>query len=121
MQWSRRRETQPRYPGRHPAAFDADEQLGQRSGQKRGGWQGAYGVVPELCRPAPLDPDSSKDVKSPVEPWWDVWTNQAELRPRTNLLQYAWGRWRDYDDGGVNWGVTGYGTHNCDQINRAGH
>jgi len=62
---------------------------------------------------------STKDVKQPVEPWWDLWTNQAELRPNVYDLQFAWCRWWDYDSGGVNWGVTGYGTHTYDQINRA--
>jgi predicted dehydrogenase len=62
---------------------------------------------------------ATKDVKQPVEPWWDVWTNQAELRPHCYDLQYVWSRWRDYDTGGVNFGLTGYGTHAYDQINRA--
>ena len=62
---------------------------------------------------------SSRDVKQPVEPWWDIWTNQAELRPCDYDLQFAWCRWWDYDSGGVNWGVTGYGTHTYDQITRA--
>ena len=35
------RKFKPRHPGRHPAAFHADQQLGQRPGQERGPGQGA--------------------------------------------------------------------------------
>ena len=51
--------------------------------------------------------------------WWDVWTNQAVLRPYHTLLQHGWDRWWDYDGGGRCFGVTGWGTHSYDQINRA--
>ena len=62
---------------------------------------------------------SSKDVKGSVEPWWDMWTNQAELRPYDGELHHGWARWWDYDGGGLCFGVTGWGTHAYDQINRA--
>jgi hypothetical protein len=58
-------------------------------------------------------------VKTPVEPWWDVWTNQAELRPYATELHRDWARWADYDAGGLCFGVSGWGTHSYDQINRA--
>jgi predicted dehydrogenase len=51
--------------------------------------------------------------------WWDVWTNQAELRPYHPQLHRGWARWWDYDGGGLCFGVTGWGTHSYDQINRA--
>ena len=54
-----------------------------------------------------------------MERWWDVWTNQAELRPKQEALLLDWARWWDYDGGGVSFGVTGWGAHSYDQINRA--
>ena len=47
---------------------------------------GAIGKILTVLAPNFVGPDrwtktSSKDVKEPVEKWWDVWTNQAELRP----------------------------------------
>ena len=62
---------------------------------------------------------SSKDVQGPVDRWWDIWTNQAELRPYSPELHHGWARWWDYDGGGLCFGVTGWGTHSYDQINRA--
>ncbi|WP_144059150.1 Gfo/Idh/MocA family protein [Rhodopirellula sp. SWK7] len=52
------------------------------------------------------------------EGWWDVWTNQAEMRPYHAELQYGWNRWASYDRGGRCFGVTGWGTHSYDQIQR---
>ena len=52
------------------------------------------------------------------ENWWDIWTNQAEMRPYRKELQQGWARWWDYDGGGVSFGVTGWGTHSYDQIQR---
>jgi hypothetical protein len=51
--------------------------------------------------------------------WWDMWTNQAELRGYDERLHLGWARWRDYDGGGLCYGVTGWGTHSYDQIQRA--
>lgn len=50
--------------------------------------------------------------------WWDIWTNQAEFRPYHKDLHFGWARWRDYDGGGISFGVTGWGTHSYDQIQR---
>ncbi|MBN2022756.1 MAG: Gfo/Idh/MocA family oxidoreductase [Pirellulales bacterium] len=60
----------------------------------------------------PLPPGGSGD-------WWDIWTNQAEFRPYHTELHRDWMRWWDYDGGGLCFGVTGWGTHSYDQINRA--
>ena len=54
-----------------------------------------------------------------MENWWDMWTNQAELRPYDAAIHHGWARWWDYDGGGLCFGVTGWGTHSYDQINRA--
>jgi hypothetical protein len=53
------------------------------------------------------------------ERWWDIWTNQAEMRPYHRDLHLGWMEWRDYDSGGLCYGVTGWGTHSYDQIQRA--
>ena len=52
------------------------------------------------------------------EGWWDVWTNQAPLRPYHHDLHFGWQRWWDYENGGVSFGVSGWGTHSYDQIQR---
>jgi predicted dehydrogenase len=57
--------------------------------------------------------------KGGSDKWWDIWTNQAELRPYHPQLHHGWERWWDYDGGGRCFGVTGWGTHSYDQINRA--
>jgi hypothetical protein len=41
------------------------------------------------------------------------------LRPYHLQLHRAWSRWWDYDGGGRCFGVTGWGTHSYDQIQRA--
>lgn len=76
-------------------------------------------IAPNFVGPERWTKTSSKDVKAPVEPWWDIWTNQAELRPYDGAIHRGWDRWWDYDGGGRCFGVTGWGTHSYDQINRA--
>lgn len=85
---------------------------------------GALGKIKTVLAPNFVGPfrwtkTSSKDVKEPVEAWWDVWTNQAELRPYDPAIHHGWARWWDYDGGGLCFGVTGWGTHSYDQVNRA--
>lgn len=85
---------------------------------------GAIGKVSTVLAPNFVGPfrwtgASTKDVVKPIEPWWDMWTNQAELRPFQDDLLTGWGKWWDYDGGGLCFGVTGWGTHSYDQINRA--
>jgi len=48
---------------------------------------------------------------------WNVWTNQAVYRPYHPQLHYGWSNWRDYDAGGLSFGVSGWGTHSYDQVN----
>ena len=50
--------------------------------------------------------------------WWDIWTNQTELRPYHSELHRGWANWWAYDGGGRSFGVTGWGTHSYDQIQR---
>ncbi|MGA2033617.1 MAG: Gfo/Idh/MocA family oxidoreductase [Thermoguttaceae bacterium] len=85
---------------------------------------GALGKIKTVRAPNFVGPfrwtkTTSADVKGPVDPWWDLWTNQAELRPLEGELLNDWARWRDYDGGGLCFGVTGWGAHSYDQINRA--
>jgi predicted dehydrogenase len=85
---------------------------------------GALGKITTVLAPNFVGPfrwtkTSSKDVKGPVDRWWDIWTNQAELRPYSPELHHGWAKWWDYDGGGLCFGVTGWGTHSYDQINRA--
>lgn len=85
---------------------------------------GAIGKIKTVLAPNFVSPfrwtkTSSADVKGPVDKWWDIWTNQAELRPYSPEIHHGWARWWDYDGGGLCFGVTGWGTHSYDQINRA--
>jgi predicted dehydrogenase len=76
-------------------------------------------LAPNFLGPERWTKTSSADVRGPVDSWWDTWTNQAELRPYDKLIHRGWARWWDYDGGGLCFGVTGWGTHSYDQINRA--
>jgi predicted dehydrogenase len=76
-------------------------------------------LAPNYVGPFDWNKTSAADVSGAVDSWWDVWTNQAELRPLDPELQFGWAKWRDYDGGGLCFGVTGWGTHSYDQINRA--
>jgi predicted dehydrogenase len=86
---------------------------------------GSLGKILTVIAPNFVGPD--KWVDQPAQPlpeggsenWWDLWTNQAVLRPYHSHLQFGWDRWQDYDGGGRCFGVTGWGTHSYDQINRA--
>jgi len=85
---------------------------------------GALGKVTEVLAPNFISPE--RWTPKPGEPmpeggsaeWWDIWTNQSELRPYHKDLHTGWARWWDYDGGGISFGVTGWGTHSYDQINR---
>ena len=76
-------------------------------------------IAPNFVGPVRWTKTCSKDLKGPADPWWDTWTNQAELRPYDAEIHHGWSRWWDYDGGGLGFGVTGWGTHSYDQINRA--
>lgn len=69
---------------------------------------------PERWTPKPGEPIPTGDDVA----WWETWTNQAEMRPYHRELHLGWSRWWDYDGGGISFGVTGWGTHSYDQINR---
>ena len=76
-------------------------------------------LAPNFIGPIRWTRTSTKDITKPVDAWWDIWTNQAELRPYAAELHHGWGTWWDYDGGGNCFGVTGWGAHSYDQVNRA--
>ena len=85
---------------------------------------GAIGRVHTVLAPnfmGPLHWDASQEQPLPEdgnEGWWDIWTNQAEFRPYHQQIHRGWGHYWAYDGGGQSFGVTGWGTHSYDQINR---
>jgi hypothetical protein len=85
---------------------------------------GVIGKILTVIAPNFVGPDRWTDQPGQSLPgggrgdWWDVWTNQAVFRPYRPDLQTGWARWVDYDGGGLCFGVTGWGTHSYDQINR---
>lgn len=86
--------------------------------------QGAIGKVRVVLAPNFIGPGIWKDQpgqpmpKGGSENWWDVWTNQAPMRPYHGELFNRWSRYAAYDAGGTGFGVTGWGTHSYDQIQR---
>ena len=86
---------------------------------------GAIGKIRTVLAPNFVGPELWHDLPGQKLPqgggkgWWDVWTNQAELRPYHVQLHRGWARWRAYDGGGLCFGVTGWGAHSYDQIQRA--
>lgn len=85
---------------------------------------GAIGRVTSVLAPDFLGPrrwtpqEGQETPNGGDENWWDVWTNQAELRPYRRDLHHGWSTWWDYDGGGMSFGVTGWGTHSYDQVQR---
>jgi len=86
---------------------------------------GAIGKVHTVIAPNFVGPD--RWTPKPAQPmpeggcenWWDIWTNQAEFRPYHRQLHRGWATWWAYDGGGRCYGVTGWGAHSYDQIQRA--
>ena len=85
---------------------------------------GAIGKVKTVLAPNFMGPEEwLPKAAEPMPPggsanWWDIWTNQAEFRPYHPDLHRRWSLWRDYDGGGQSFGVTGWGAHSYDQIQR---
>ncbi|MGO8747810.1 MAG: Gfo/Idh/MocA family oxidoreductase [Thermoguttaceae bacterium] len=86
---------------------------------------GAIGRVHTVTCPNFLGPDVRPYLPAeptPAEMNWDLWCNQTALIAYSSRLhpgQSTWGRFRDYDGGGMSWGVSGWGTHAFDQVQRA--
>jgi len=88
--------------------------------------KGAIGRVhtvecPNFLGPELLPADLPTEP-TPPEMDWDQWCHQTELVPYSSQLHPGlglWGRYRAYDGGGLGWGVTGWGAHAFDQVQRA--
>ena len=86
---------------------------------------GAIGKVHTVLCPNFIGPELRGELPSeptPPEMNWDMWCHQTELIPYSPALHPGLGRWgkfRDYDGGGLGWGVTGWGAHAFDQVQRA--
>lgn len=76
-------------------------------------------LAPNFVGPVRWTPTPAQEMpKGGTGNWWEVWTNQAEMRPYHSNLQYGWIRFWAYDGGGRCFGVTGWGAHSYDQIQR---
>ena len=87
---------------------------------------GALGKVHTVLAPNFISPDYWDNKPAQPMPegtggdrWWDVWSNQVEVRPYHRDIHVGWKRWWAYDSGGLSFGVTGWGTHSYDQVQRA--
>ena len=86
---------------------------------------GAIGKVHTVLCPNFIGPERRPPLPSqpaPAEMNWDMWCHQTDLIPFSPTLHPGlgnWGRYRDYDGGGLGWGVTGWGAHAFDQVQRA--
>jgi len=86
---------------------------------------GAIGKVHTVICPNFIGPELRPELPSeptPPEMNWDMWCHQTDLIPYTPALHPGlgrWGRYRRYDGGGLGWGVTGWGAHAFDQVQRA--
>ncbi|MBN1346415.1 MAG: Gfo/Idh/MocA family oxidoreductase [Phycisphaerae bacterium] len=85
---------------------------------------GALGKVTLVLAPNFIGPNRWEDKPGQEMPaggddkWWDIWTNQAVFRPYHSDLHRGWDRWWDYDGGGMCFGITGWGAHSYDQVQR---
>ncbi len=85
---------------------------------------GAIGTVRTVLAPNFIGPRPWPDYPEEQLPeggradWWDVWTNQAPLRPYHSQIHTRWDQWEAYDNGGMSFGITGWGTHSYDQVQR---
>ena len=76
-------------------------------------------LAPNFVGPVHWKPEPAQEMpEGGSENWWDIWTNQAEFRPYHVNLHRGWSRWWAYDGGGRCFGVTGWGAHSYDQIQR---
>jgi predicted dehydrogenase len=86
---------------------------------------GAIGKVHTVLAPNFIGPEFwSNEPAQPMpaggdDKWWDIWSNQVDVRPYHAQIHKGWKRWWAYDSGGLSFGVTGWGTHSYDQVQRA--
>ena len=86
---------------------------------------GAIGKIHTVICPNFIGPEVRGELPweaTPAEMNWDMWCHQTELIRYSPALHPGlgrWGRYRAYDGGGLGWGVTGWGAHAFDQVQRA--
>ncbi len=87
--------------------------------------QGAIGNVHTVLAPNFMGPHTWEGGRAQPTPandanpgWWDVWLNQTPWRPYHPELFHRWIMFEEYDGGGQSFGVTGWGTHSYDQMQR---
>jgi predicted dehydrogenase len=86
---------------------------------------GAIGKVHTVLCPNFIGPELRGELPAeatPAEMNWDMWCHSTDLIPYSPALHPGlgrWGKYRDYDGGGLGWGVTGWGAHAFDQVQRA--
>jgi predicted dehydrogenase len=73
-------------------------------------------LAPNFMGPLHWEPKPGESVDNPA--WWSIWSNQAAVRPYHRDIHHRWNWWWDYDGGGQSFGVTGWGTHSYDQMQR---
>ncbi len=76
-------------------------------------------IAPNFVGPDPLDqPARRADVKGGSEQLVGRLDQPGRAAALPHVDSRGWARWWDYDGGGLCFGVTGWGTHSYDQINR---
>ena len=115
-----RAKVQPRHPGRHAAASMPINNWASDLVKNGAIGKIAHRDRPKLRRPGTLDEDLVARRQGPVASLVGRVDEPGRACGRTiGAIHRGWGRWWDYDGGGDNFGVTGWGTHSYDQINRA--
>jgi hypothetical protein len=76
--------------------------------------------APNFLGPVPWPTDRPEEPfpEGSNEGWWDVWTNQAPLRPYHHLMHRQWDHYAEFDGGGQSFGVTGWGAHSYDEAQK---
>jgi hypothetical protein len=87
---------------------------------------GAVGKVQKVVAhnfEGPVRREAKSGQPVPKELNWDMWCNQAPLVPYVPKELHPgcglWGKWWEYDGGGLEWGMTGWGTHSLDMVQAA--
>ncbi|HSW46133.1 MAG TPA: Gfo/Idh/MocA family oxidoreductase [Phycisphaerae bacterium] len=89
----------------------------------RGGRLGKIEKVVAHNFEPPVRREPKAGQPAPKELNWDMWCNHTPLVPYVPGEMHPscdlWGKWRDYDGGGLRWGMTGWGTHSLDMVQAA--
>jgi predicted dehydrogenase len=81
----------------------------------RKGGLGKIHFVQGVNYPSPLPVPALPEEPVPESLDWDMWLNQAPMRPYNKQIHFGWMRWRDYS--GME--MTNWGAHGLDQIQSA--